>query len=144
MTDTNSPFGRAATHSDDDSPQNAMRQEYLRQLSDAKKLLVEAHKLYVDHRERCRHGLEEGMPYVHRGSEEGAQLDFSGEDLRFAQFADANFSDADLDRAQFRRASLQDCDFYRADLQRSKFGRVKFRGTNFPTRRRSSSSAKLG
>jgi uncharacterized protein YjbI with pentapeptide repeats len=91
------------------------------EIARAKRVLLEAHQQYLRY---VQHG---GVP-------KGAQLDFSGEDLRYARFADADMSYANLDGTRFRKADLQGCDFHLADLEGSKLGRARLKGVQIPRR----------
>ncbi len=99
------------------------------QLAEAKRLLLTAHKQYV-----------ESIGFDHRTGKvkpsRGTQLDLSGADLSHANFREANLSHSDMHGCVFTRTRLTEAEFQSADLRWADLAVVSLGGARLPARYR--------
>ena len=96
-----------------------MDMKNIEEYAKAKSIVLEAHKKFLE-----RH-------------EGGICLNFEGEDLRFAQFAEADFSRSSFNGARFHRANFSNCSFHLSRFIEARLTRIIMTRAIFrPSRRR--------
>lgn len=97
------------------------------QVTEAKRILLTAHKQYVE-----SIGFDQRTGTIKPSR--GAKLDFSGADLRYANFAGANLGHSDMHDCIFTKARLTGAEFPSADLRWADLAVVSLGGARLPAR----------